>query len=191
MKINLKNKKVRAAIVATVVILVPLGGVFVWGYGQANFIENDYVDIESDVRVIKDTAIERNDIILKSQADILKYINDKKTLENIDTKTKELIELSEFSESTSDTNKRIDMINEVNKDVNKVLVELYKNEKVKQDEKLSKSIESIEELDYSIDGIIKELAVGSLKEYNERLNKFPVKSYAEKRNMEKINIIKN
>lgn len=191
MKINLKNKKVIAAIVATTVILVPLGGVFAWSYGQANLIENDYVSIESDVKFIKEMTIERNEIILKSQEDILKYNNNNKLLENIDTKTKELIELSEFAENTSDTNKRIDMINEVNKDVDKLLVELAANEKVEKDEKLSKSIESIEELDYSIDGVIKELAIGSLKEYNEILNKFPVKSYAEKRNMEKINIIKN
>lgn len=191
MKINLKNKKVIAAIVATTVILVPLGGVFAWSYGQANLIENDYVSIESDVKFIKEMTIERNEIILKSQEDILKYNNNNKLLENIDTKTKELIELSEFAENTSDTNKRIDMINEVNKDVDKLLVELAANEKVEKDEKLSKSIESIEELDYSIDDVIKELAVGSLKDYNEKLNKFPVKSYAKNHKMEKINIVNN
>lgn len=191
MKINLKNKKVIAALIGMAVILLPLGGVVALGYSQANFIENDYVSIESDVKFIKEMAIERNEIILKSQEDILKYIENKKLLENINTKTKALMELSEFSENTSDTNKRIDMINEVNKDVNKLLVELATNEKVGKDEKLSKSIEDIEELDYSIDDVIKQLAVGSLNKYNEKLNKFPVKYYTEKHKMEKINIVNN
>lgn len=191
MKINLKNKKVRAAIIAGAIVIGSIGSVGFWSYGQVNYMETNYVGIDSYVKFIKEMTIERNDIILKSQEDILKYSNNKKLLENIDTKTKALIELSEFAESSSDINKRIDMINEVNKDVDKLLVELAANEKVEKDEKLSKSIESIEELDYSIDGVIKELAIGSLKEYNEILNKFPVKSYAEKRNMEKINIIKN
>lgn len=118
MKINLKNKKVIATIIGLAIILVPLGGVGVWAYGQANLIENDYVGIDTDVKYIKEMTIERNEIILKSQEDILKYSNNKKLLENIDTKTKALIELSEFAEDTSDINKRIDMINEVNKDVN-------------------------------------------------------------------------
>lgn len=190
MKINLKDKRVIAGIVCAILV-VPLG---VFGFvsaKEANEIENNLVGVTSSERFIREEVVERNEQILQLKNDILKYNNDKTILENINKETEELKSLPEFADDTKDLNERIEMINSSNKDVNKLLEDLSKKEEIKKDNKFTKNLDFIEELDATIDSNIKNINKDEIKELNDRINKFPGKKYAEKENIITVKNITN
>ncbi len=186
MKINLKDNK----IISIIVVLIILGGIFL-GYEKITNLENKYVNLSSREKHIKDCIIERNKLILKSKEDILKYEDTKDSVKKISDDSKKLQSLDMFSKDANEINKKIDIYENANKNVEKLMNIYNNNLDMKKDKNISEIIESIIEKDLYIDDIIEVFNTVEKEDFNKAIESFPINIIAKNKGWESIVRIQN
>lgn len=167
MKINKKNKK----IIVVGLIVLGLGTLINFGYGQINDTQNAHVSVESYMNFIEEKMGERNKLVVDMKANINKYDEGKKAVELVENEYKK-------SQDIEDRNDRIKVYSEVNKQVD-ALIDIYdKNEGMKKDKELSERVEELANLDYMIDDCIIKFNKDDVERYNRSISKFPVRMIA-------------
>lgn len=184
MKINNKFK-----IAGVAIIVVGLG--LTMGYGQINKTDNAYMELDGQVGAIQTQMKYRNELIDSLKGDAQKYDLAKKALELVEKEAKQLKNLDDFSENVEVLNEKVITLENVNKSVDK-LIEAYDNDSnMKKDEELTKKINELIEVDYSIDDDIKRFNTTYRDKFNESIKKFPANVVADKMKWKSVKKLEN
>lgn len=168
-KIKIDKKKIGLV----VGIGVAIGGVCFVGYEKINDTQNEYANVKSQIIQIKDLTEERLNILNDLKTNMKGYDDEKVLLDEAINYSEKAIKINVYENSAQIMNKNIQILDETNLSIDRLVEKYEQNETIKKDEKLVSKIDKLIEMDYRIDDEVNIFNNNYRKFYNEKISQFP------------------
>lgn len=152
---------------------VAIWGVCFVGYGKINDTQNEYANVKSQIIQIKDLTEERLNILNDLKTSMKGYDDEKLLLDEAINYSEKAIKIDVYEKSAQIMNKNIQILDEANLSIDKLVEKYEQNETIKKDEKLVSKIDKLIEMDYRIDDEVNIFNNNYRKFYNEKISQFP------------------
>ncbi|MGL5346009.1 MAG: hypothetical protein ACRDA3_01535 [Peptostreptococcaceae bacterium] len=183
---NLKDKKTKKYIIATIVAAIGIG---IFTNAQIDFARNVQVSVVSTLSNLKQNILEKKDLLLDIEKEVKETESEEGKFSQMESQIKKIENADCFDDSK--INENVAMFDNFNKELDKIMTLYNNNSAIDEDVLLVNKREEVKMLNNFVDEMMFEYNKDYLPEFNKRIATFPASIYANSKDWNKVNEFKS